>query len=64
MGLTRGPVHNTEDPGEKVGALEIYIFFSFVKDRSHSLVWGPAAGFSAIGLKFYLVFSQAAFLLP
>lgn len=41
-GLTRGPVHSTEDPGEKVGALEIrFSFFllwkvCFVK---HTLLW-------------------------
>lgn len=38
MGLTRGPVHNTEDPGEKVGALEIYIFFFFC-EGSDILLW-------------------------
>ena len=31
-GLTRGPVHSTEDPEQKVGALEIcFSFFSFMK---------------------------------
>ena len=41
-GLTKGPVHSTEDPGEKVGALEIcFSFFllwkvCFVK---HTLLW-------------------------